>query len=227
MGSVRVAVHPEHLAEIESIDENTVVDQESEQHRIDDDLNGVQQQIRSFTTKRFKGDSIANIRWDSGESGETTGEGTVLSPFRLQITLSGYGRLKRKWIGYMLISGAVEAVFQGVLVASALHNTWAGVAVGAEEMGSEWLTWHGGAWLFSKTFAPVTLEGRLWCEPGEKPVWRKIVFVSRNPDELNRLPEAQQELRQVRLRVNLHRAETLLLDDLAEYLHKEHRHCKK
>jgi hypothetical protein len=217
---INAAVHldavPEKLSDIETEEKEAGIPPEQEKKQIHNSMEMVQDQIReSFSQQLSEKDGLA-INWVDADHLET-----ATAPLKLEITLSGYGRLKKKWITYMLASGVVEALFQGIVVASALNNTWAGVGVGVEELGSEWVTWHGGAWLFSRTFAPITLEGHMWRTGDGKLVWRKTVFVSKNKKELKKLPEKERDLREVRLAANLHKAENILLKDLTRYLKKE------
>ncbi len=214
--TVRMDTVPEKLSEIKVIEAASRISPEQEQKIIRNSMSTVQKQIRESFSKPLSEQNKLNINWvDAGHLE------TATAPLRLEITLSGYGRLKKKWITYMLASGIVEAVFQGLVVASALGNTWAGVAVGTEELGSEWITWHGGAWLFSRTFAPITLEGHLLRTGDGKLVWRKTVFVSKNKKELKKFPPEDRDQREVRLTANLHKAEKLLLKDLTRYLIRE------
>ncbi len=214
--TVRVNVTINSLQELETVRSPETLPPEGVQKQVREILNRVQKQIRESFSLPLSEQNKITVRWVNESDFNASSE-----PYRLEITLSGYGRLKKKWIRYMLASGVVEALFQGIVVASALNNTWAGIAVGAEEMTSEWITWHGGAWLFARTFAPITLEGHLWRTRDGKLVWRKTVFVSKNKKELEKLPESKQNRREVRLSANLHKAESLLLKDLLRYLKKQ------
>lgn len=219
---VRVDGMPEKLSQIMTVPENATLPPEKEAQAIRKAMDTVEKQIHDATTTRLSEKLGLPLAWDTGIMNQKVAQHQAIAPpLKLEITLSGYGRLKRKWVTYMLVSGAVEAVFQGVVVASALNNTWAGLAVGGEEMTSEWITWHGGAWLFSRTFSPVTLEGHLWRTKGHKLVWRKIVFVSKNKKEMKTVPEKDRERREIRLQANLHKAENLLLTNLSDYLFKQ------
>jgi len=132
----------------------------------------------------------------------------------LVVDLSGYGRIKGRWIAYLIGSGAVEAAVQGVVAARVVGNPWVGVGVGLEEMGSELLTWGGGAWLFDAWYAPVTLEARLVAAEDGRTVWRDVVFVGIDRKALKALPRAERARREVQLGVTAAKARTDLVRDL-------------
>lgn len=132
----------------------------------------------------------------------------------LVVDLSGYGRIKGRWIAYLIGSGAVEAAAQGVVAARVVGNPWVGVGVALEEMGSELLTWGGGAWLFDARYAPVTLEAELVAAADRRTVWRDVVFVGIDRKALKALPEAERGRRDVQLAVTAARARTDLVRDL-------------
>ena len=131
----------------------------------------------------------------------------------LQISLSGYGQIKRKWLVYLIGSGVVEGVVQGVVVGKAVTG-WAGVVVAAEEIAQEVLTWGGGAALFKSYYSPVTLEGRLVNVVDGKTLWHDTAFVSTDRKELKRLPEEESARKETQLVLTAAKAEKELLDDL-------------
>jgi hypothetical protein len=132
----------------------------------------------------------------------------------LVVDLSGYGRIKGRWIAYLIGSGAVEALVQGVVAGRVVGNPWVGVGVGLEEMGSELLTWGGGAWLFDAWYAPVTLEAKLVAAADGRTVWRDVVFVGIDRKGLKALPKAERERREVQLAVTAAKARGELVGDL-------------
>jgi len=83
------------------------------------------------------------------------------SDLYLTIELSGYGSLKEEWKDVLVGTGIAEGIIQGIIVGAATANPWLGVAVGAEEITSEYLTWNGVDWVLGEAYAPVTLEGTL------------------------------------------------------------------
>ena len=135
----------------------------------------------------------------------------------LKIDLSGYGSIKSKWKDYLIASGAVEAVVQGVVVAAATQNPWFGVAASTEEMTSEYLTWNGVDWLLGETYAPVTLEGTLTERNDHKVIWEDSYFVTENDAELAKLGPAEKKDKSRQLRASLHKAETKLFSNLDAY----------
>jgi hypothetical protein len=42
------------------------------------------------------------------------------------VTVTGHGKLKRKWTIYLLGSGFVEGITQGVVAVEVVKNTWVG-----------------------------------------------------------------------------------------------------
>jgi len=113
-------------------------------------------------------------------------EASFDSGLYLYVEISGYGAIKKKWKRILIGTGAVEAVIQGVVVGAAT-TPWVGVAVAAEEMGSEYLTWNGVDWLLGETYAPVTLEAQL--EYKKRIVWQDSYFVTENEDALRSLSD--------------------------------------
>lgn len=124
----------------------------------------------------------------------------------LQVTLSGYGKIKRRWLTWLIGSGVVEAVVQGVVAARVTKNNWIALGIGLEELASELLTWGGGAWLFNAHYAPVTLEARLVASRDGEVVWRNLVVVGIDRKALKRLPKEERKRREVQLRVTAERA---------------------
>jgi hypothetical protein len=132
----------------------------------------------------------------------------------LVVDLSGYGRIKRRWLVYLIGSGAAEAVVQGVVTANVVGSGWVGLGIGLEEMGSELLTWGGGAWLFNAWYAPVTLEARLVAAADGRTLWREVVFVGIDRKALKAFPKSERGRREVQLRVTAAKARTDLVRDL-------------
>jgi len=138
------------------------------------------------------------------------------SVLTLNIELSGYGNLKRKWKLLLIGSGAVEALAQGIVVTAATDNPWLGFAVATEEMTSEYLTWNGVDWFFGETYAPVTLEGSLYYQA--RIIWHDSYFVSENEEEL---AEEDRKNKSKQLIASLHLAQKKLMANLSEYLNRE------
>lgn len=132
----------------------------------------------------------------------------------LVVDVSGYGRIKRRWLVYLIGSGAVEAAVQGVVAYHVVNNLWVALGVGLEELTSELITWGGGAWLFDAWYAPVTLEARLVAASDGRTVWRDVVFVGVDRKALKALPKAERERREVQLAVTAAKARADLVHDL-------------
>jgi hypothetical protein len=138
----------------------------------------------------------------------------------LAVRLSGYGRLKRRWVAYLIGTGVIEGVVEGVIAGGALRNQWVGLAVAAEEIGQEVLTWGGGSFLFNMYYAPVTIEGELISTDDGKQVWSDTAFDSIDRKALKKLPEEEQKKKEVQLRVTVEKAEQDLADSLEKAARK-------
>lgn len=130
----------------------------------------------------------------------------------LSTKLSGYGRVKKKWITLLIASGVIEGGMQGVIAAKLVHNTWVAVGIAAEEVTQEVVTWWGGAYLFGKAFAPVIIEGELRSARDGAAIWSKTAFATLDKKKLKEYPEEQRGRKELRLRLT---AETAL-DELVK-----------
>lgn len=141
----------------------------------------------------------------------------------LVVELSGYGRLKRKWVFYLIGSGVIEGAVQGVAVGKVTGSTAAGLAVWAEEILQESLTWGGGAYLFNRRFAPVILEGELTSTADGKAIWSDTAFTSLDTKALKRRPRVERDRKEVQLEVTTDKATRELVKDLLKTAKKEER----
>lgn len=132
----------------------------------------------------------------------------------LLVKLSGYGQIKKKWLAYLIGSGVVEGVVQGVLASKLTDNSWVGIAVALEEIGQEVLVWGGGAYLFDKHYAPVTLEAQLISTLDGKPIWDDTVFVSVDKAAIEALPEKDRKKKEIQLNLTANKALKELAKDL-------------
>jgi len=132
----------------------------------------------------------------------------------LAVQLSGYGQLKRKWVLYMLGSGVVEGVAQGLAVGKATGSTWAGLAVGGEEMLQEFLVWGGGARLFDWRFAPVILEGSITSAIDGQQVWSDTAYASIDTKALKHFTRVERDRKEVQLQATTDKATHELVKDL-------------
>lgn len=113
----------------------------------------------------------------------------------LFVTVSGYGKIQRKWFYLLVGSGIVEGVAQGVAVGLVVDNPWVAVAVAAEEVLQETLTWGGGIYLFNRIYTPVILESELMSTADGETIWSDTAFSRVNRDGLKKLPEADRKKR--------------------------------
>jgi len=139
------------------------------------------------------------------------------SDLYLKVELSGFGSLKREWKNVLIGTGIAEGIIQGVIVGAATSNPWLGIAVGAEEIGSEYLTWNGVDWILGEAYAPVTLEASLLYINKNEIIWQDSFFVTENEDELN---DAEKKVKSMQLKASLHKA-VELLSSLNTYLQDE------
>ncbi len=136
------------------------------------------------------------------------------------VRLTGYGRLKREWIVWLIGSGVGEGVAQGVVVARATANAALGVAAMLEEIGQEVLTWGGGSHLFNEHYSPVILEGRLVSAADGKKLWSDTAFSSIDKKALKKLPPDEQKKKEVQLEVTAEKTERDLVGDLEQAVKK-------
>lgn len=122
------------------------------------------------------------------------------SPVFLELRLAGYGKIKRKWLFYLVGSGMVEAAVEGAVVAEATHSPWLGAAVAAEEAIQETLTWGGGIFFFDRFFTPVVVEGEM-RDAGGAVLWKNSVSRARASGLLKDVPSTERKKREVRLRL--------------------------
>lgn len=139
----------------------------------------------------------------------------------LEMDIAGYGTLKPKWKHWLIGTGAAEATVQGIAVNVATHNPWLALAVGAEEMTSEYLTWNGIDWLLGETFAPVTLEATLTDRQSHTVLWQDSDFITDNEKELDKLGKDVKKDKAVQLAASQHKAQHRLVKRLNGYLEKE------
>lgn len=132
----------------------------------------------------------------------------------LSVKLSGFGKIKKKWLTYLIGIGVVEAIVQGVVVAKVVDSTWLGVAVALEEIAQEILVWGGGSYLFDNAYAPVTLEAQLVSAADAKIIWVNTVFVSVDKKAIKALPEEDRKKKEIQLRLTAEKAVKELSENL-------------
>jgi len=144
----------------------------------------------------------------------------------LAVDVSGYGRVKRRWVLLMAGTGLIEAVAQGVATAGVTGNPVIGAGVAVEEIASESLTWLGGAWLWNKYLAPVTLEGRMWRVCDGKLIWHEVQFAD-SSNLFGLLFGKKQPKKEKALAMSLKKAEDDLFSDLGRYIDRQILHPGK
>ncbi len=134
----------------------------------------------------------------------------------LLVDLAGYGKMKKEWLTFLIGTGIVEGIVQGVVAARVIDNTWVGVAVALEEIAQEFLVWGGGSYLFNTYYAPVTLEARLISTSDGRLIWNDTIFVSADKKAIKALPEEDQNKREFQLELTGRKAIGELVDALTE-----------
>jgi len=134
----------------------------------------------------------------------------------LVVKLAGYGKLKKKWVTYLIGSGVVEGVVQGVVAARVVDSTAIGLLVALEEIGQEILVWGGGSYLFNQHYAPVTLEAELISTMDGARFWQHTVFVSVDKEAIEKLPPEEQKKRELHLQLTAQKAIKELVEDINE-----------
>lgn len=121
----------------------------------------------------------------------------------LRVRVEGYGHIKRSWMIYLLGSGMIEGLVQGIAVSFAVgpHQQWIAAGVGAEEALQETVEWLGGAYLFDRFFTPVILKGELISAKTGKVFWKKTVMNTRDSADLKKLPKKDRAKKEFRLKV--------------------------
>lgn len=132
----------------------------------------------------------------------------------LFVQMSGYGKIKKKWQLYLIGSGMVEALVQGVAMYKISKNRWAGIALGVEEIAQELLTWVGGIALFNKFFTPVILEAKLYSTFDGLPFWSKTIISLGKKKDFKNLPKDEQKLKENRLQIVREKAIKELIKDM-------------
>jgi hypothetical protein len=126
--------------------------------------------------------------------GQATGATVILFT-----RISGYGKIKKKWLVLLVGSGLVEGVVQGGIAAYAVGNGWVAVGVAAEEILQEALTWGGGAWLFNRIYTPVILETELFSAVDGQVIWTDTSMARINRKALKKLPKEESKKKEIRL----------------------------
>lgn len=137
----------------------------------------------------------------------------------LVVKVAGYGKLEKKWLTFLIGTGVVEGIVQGVVAARVVDNTWVGVAVAVEEIVQEILVWGGGSYLFNKHYAPVTLEAQVISTTDGTVVWDDTIFVSIDKDAIELLPEQDRKKRELHLELTAKKA----INELVEKINKKAR----
>ncbi len=132
----------------------------------------------------------------------------------LLVTLSGYGKIKKKWITYLLGIGVVEAAVQGAIAAKLVDNIWVGIVIASEEIAQEYLIWGVGSDLYGRRYSPVTIEARLVSASDGKTIWEDTIFVSVDKKAIEALPEEERKKKEIQLKLTAEKAIAELVESL-------------
>jgi hypothetical protein len=122
--------------------------------------------------------------------------------FVLKTKLTGYGKIKRSWVLYLIGSGVVEGVVEGAVAFSVSDNPWVALGVGGEEILQEVVTWGGGVYLFDHYFTPVIIEAKLVTgSEATDTVWSETAFEIMSRHGLKKRPKEERGKKEVRLEV--------------------------
>lgn len=163
--------------------------------------------------------ALAALQLDNRSGNLTTNEVMALgkqlnAQAVLTVRLSGYGRIKKKWLFLLIGSGVVEGVTQGAAAAVITTSPWAGVGVAAEEILQETLTWGGGVFIFDRIFTPVVLDAQLASTADGATIWTDTTFAKINSKALKKLPEVERSRKEIRLQLTAAAAAKELSVDL-------------
>jgi len=218
---VTVSAHVSSLSDIYSVTEK---DTEGEQARIREALEKMRLGVDTFVRNRVG--QHEGVRMEQGVHPMDEDKLELLwakeegADLVLAVDVAGYGQIKRKWVLLMAGTGLVEGVAQGIATAGVTDNPVIGAGVAAEEIASESLTWLGGAWLWNKYLAPVTLEGRMWRVRDRRLIWHEIQFAD-SSNLFGVLFGKKQPKKEDLLEESLKQAEKDLFGDLGRYIDRQ------
>lgn len=134
----------------------------------------------------------------------------------LRIQVEGYGHIKKSWLFYLLGTGAIEGIVQGVAVSFAVnrHQQWIAVGVGVEEAAQETAEWLGGTYLFDRFFTPVILKARLINAKTGKVFWSETTMGTWARADLKKFPKSERSKKQIRLKAVSDAALRKLAEDI-------------
>lgn len=117
----------------------------------------------------------------------------------IHVKLEAYGRVPGKWLVVLVGSGVVEAFAQGFIVERVTRNQWLALAVGAEELTSECVTWLGGAFVTNRFLTPILLSCRVVRVRDHRTIWKKHIATIYSRKIIARLPRDQRRRREAQL----------------------------
>ncbi len=120
----------------------------------------------------------------------------------LQIRVEGYGHIKKIWLAYLVGSGLIEGLVEGVAASFALgpKQQWIAASIGGEEALQETAEWLGGAYLLDRFFTPVILKAQLINGRTGKVFWTETATGTRDSTDLKKFPKSERKKKQIRLK---------------------------
>ncbi len=120
----------------------------------------------------------------------------------LQVQIEGYGHIRKIWLAYLVGSGLVEGLVEGVAASFALgpRQQWIAAAIGGEEALQETAEWVGGAYILDHFFTPVILKARLINGHTGKVFWSETAMGTWAGADLKKFPKSERSKKQIRLK---------------------------
>lgn len=201
---IETEVHPRHVGDLRTLPPGAAAP-EDEKQAVRDEIEANAKYLESYLHRRLGSSHYFQIvaAADSNQAAQVI----------LETHVSGYGHIKTKWKVYLIGSGVIEGVTQGIIAAQFV-NPWIAIAIAAEEILSETITWGGGSYLFDRFYSPVILEAQLVNATNGAAFWDGTVFVSINRKGLKNYPDEDRSKKEIRLRVTAEKAIAELVSDI-------------
>jgi len=129
-------------------------------------------------------------------------------------TLSGYGKIKKKWQVILLGSGFVEGIVFGAEIHLVTKSEELAIAGAIEEIVQEILKFGIGIGVFNKIFTPIILESKLISTKDGKKIWSKTAFTTVDKKTLKKFPEKDRKNKELRLKVTLEKSIETIIKNL-------------
>jgi len=204
--------------DIHSLPKGVLMDEDK---KIQAELAAVQSDVNTWLKQSMASQTMishqaVNDTWQDIVSGVKASDADLF----LEVDITEYGHIRKKWIALMAGTGFIEGVAQGVMVSKATGNQTLGLAVGAEEVLSESVVAFLGPYLWSRFLSPVILEGRMWRVDTGKLIWKDVEF-SDSSDLMDILFADEPPKKEDMLQASMQTSETALLKNLNRYIQQQ------